>query len=145
MSAEVLTENDRSRLELQALGERLTDEQLSEELGDGWTAAAVFGHIGFWERVALLIFTRAIPGDTTHPILDEDITNDALLPEWRALAPRRAVELAVEGMAALDAALHAYEGDFMSPFEDDDDFCGVDKSGHRDAHKRKLEAHFPNR
>src|SRR4051794_8273931 len=121
MSAEVLTENDRARLELQALGERLTDEQLSEELGDGWTAAAVFGHIGFWERVALLIFTRSSPGDTTHPVLDEDITNDALLPEWRALPPRRAVELAVEAMAALDAELHAYEGDFMSPFEEDDD------------------------
>jgi hypothetical protein len=138
----IQSENDRSRRDLEALAIRLTDEQLAAELGDGWTTAAIYAHIGFWERVALLIFQRHPRNTPGYPTLHEDVTNDALLPEWRALPPRVAINLCIEAMAALDTEIHAHDGDVLSHFEDADDFPGMDRSGHRDWHRLELEKHF---
>ena len=137
-------EHAESRQRLQALVDRLTDEQLTRPLGDGWTAAALLAHIAFWERAAVLVYRQQQLGNAAYPILDEDVTNNALLPEWLALPPRVAVQLVLDAVAAVDRIVDEQGDDLISPHEDEDQFVGMARAGHRIYHIREIERAFPS-
>ncbi len=136
-------EHAESRKRLQALVERLTDEQLTHPLGDGWTAAALLTHIAFWERVSMLVYQQQQLGNAAYPILDEDVTNNALLPEWLALPPRTAVRLVLDAVEEVDRIVDERGDDVISPHEDEDQFVGMARAGHRIYHIRDIERAFP--
>jgi hypothetical protein len=139
----LIEEHAESRARLQALVDRLTDEQLTHPLGDGWTAAALLAHIAFWERAAVLVYRQQQLGNAAYPILDEDVTNNALLPEWLALPPRVAVRLVLDAVEDVDRIV-AEQGDaVISPHEDEDQFVGMARAGHRIYHIREIERAFP--
>jgi hypothetical protein len=139
----LVEEHDESRERLRALVDRLTDEQLAQPLGDGWTAAALLAHIAFWERAAVLVYRQQQLGTAAYPILDEDVTNNALLPEWLALPPRVAVQLVLDAVEEVDRIV-AEQGDaVISPHEDEDQFVGMARAGHRIYHIREIERAFP--
>ena len=139
----LIDEHDDSRARLKELVSRLTDEQLTEPLGDGWTAAAVLAHIAFWERAAVLVYRQQQIGAAAYPILDEDITNNALLPEWLALPPRVAVQLVLDAVEEVDNIVAERGDDVISPHEDEDQFVGMARAGHRMHHIREIERAFP--
>jgi hypothetical protein len=99
-------ENQASRDRLAAIG-RLTDDELGREVGDGWTASALVAHVGFWDRLVLGRWQRAdgLGQQVPDPIEDHlaDLINDAMMPEWRALPPRLALELARAAAEDVDA------------------------------------------
>lgn len=139
----LIEEHEESRKQLQALVDRLTDDQLTQSLGDGWTAAALLAHIAFWERVAVLVYEQQQLGTAAYPILDEDVTNNALLPEWLALPPRVAVQLVLDAVDAVDRIVAEHGDAVISPHEDEDQFVGMARAGHRIYHLREIERAFP--
>ena len=90
-----------SRLRLQELCARLTDDQLARKTADGWTVSATLAHLAFWDLITLerwkLLATKLEPVS-----LIWDLVNDAGAPGWHAIPGRDAVRLALEAAAAID-------------------------------------------
>jgi DinB superfamily len=105
------SQDEPQRMRLEGLVSRVTDEQLAEPLGDGWTVSATLAHLAFWDRRAVVLINRwqreNRPPAPDDGIADVDVINEAALPMWRALAPRAAAN---EALAAAEAADQALDG-----------------------------------
>jgi hypothetical protein len=97
--------NAKGRERLWVLVSELTDEELTLQVGDGWTIAAMLAHLAFWDyRVLVLIGRWKKVGVGPSPI-DIDGVNDAMKPLCLAIPPREAARLAVNAAEAVDAEL----------------------------------------
>jgi len=105
------------RQRLEALVQRLSDAELARPMPDGWTVAAVLAHLAFWDtRAALLVERWRRDGVGPSPV-DVHIVNNAAKPQWLALPPRAAAELAVQAARAADSALDAADGALLRQIE----------------------------
>jgi hypothetical protein len=115
-------ERNASGLErLRGLGSRLLSGEPAPELAGGWTGAAVFAHLAFWDRLVLARWDRLDREGVIADLPDTamDLINVAGLPLWTALGAGAAVVQAVEAAtlvceriaslspAAVEAALSA--------------------------------------
>ena len=92
-------EANRIQLErMRAFVDRATDDALRTPMPAGWTPAAVFGHLAFWDQHALVIIDMVDRGLTPPP--DDDGTvdwiNDTAKRFLLAIEPRAAALLAVQ-------------------------------------------------
>lgn len=100
-----LEQNSIGREQLQALVNRLTEEQYSTTVGDGWTVAAILAHLAFWDlRVYHLISRWKVEGIGRSPI-DMDNVNDAMKPLCLAIPGFEAGKLALSAAVAVDQEL----------------------------------------
>jgi hypothetical protein len=101
--------DDLARQRLEALVERVSDAELAQPLGAGWTVASVLAHLAFWDRRATILLEKWHRGGapSSADIVDIDTINDAARPQWVLLPPRRAAEDAVVCADAADRAVRA--------------------------------------
>src|ERR1044072_8441615 len=90
MNPDLLVENELARDSLARLVVKPSDDAPARGLGDGWTVAVALAHLMFWDERAALLLERYADGTPQHHIPDwyEDLLNETLEPQWRALAPR---------------------------------------------------------
>ena len=89
--------NKASLEELRAYAERLSEDQLRQQIDDDWTVSGVLAHIAFWDRRAALVVERVLKDNTyQHVREDADIINATAIPQWRRLEPSEAIEDMVE-------------------------------------------------
>ncbi len=133
--------NDDSRRQLAALIDRLGDEDLARDLGDGWTVAAALAHVAFWDRSAEARWERWRTDGSMEEFSNAliDVVNAANLPGWRALPPRVAADLARSAAEDLDARIANLPEDAVAFALATDRSYLVDRSGHRLAHVRQIE------
>jgi hypothetical protein len=102
-----VTANAEAAAELRTLAGSLDDGDLAADLGDGWTASMALAHIAFWDGWHLARWRQAIAtGAVAPPLVADEVSdpaNEALEATWRALAPDRAVALALATAAEVDA------------------------------------------
>src|SRR3954447_5038270 len=100
-----LEENSQQRERLISLVDRLSDEDLSRDTGNGWTVAMQLAYLAFWDRWDEHLIRRwrtgELPPPTVAPWYD-DAMNATLLEQWRALPARAAAGLAVAAAEAVD-------------------------------------------
>lgn len=99
-------ENEAARTDLRRVVAGLSDADLAHPTHSGWTVAATLAHLAYWDRRYRLVLQRWERGEVAtieEPDWADDVTNDALLPEWLALPPREACRLALEAADAVDA------------------------------------------
>jgi sulfur carrier protein ThiS len=101
------SQDTRERQRLEALVQRLSDAELTRQMDDGWTVAAVLAHLAFWDRRAAVLVERWRRTGVGRSEAEADTINDAARAQWLALPPRVAAEQAVEAARAIDAALDA--------------------------------------
>jgi hypothetical protein len=102
--------NRASRERMQALADRLSDEEMQTRVGEHWTVAIVFAHIAWWDRRVMYVLDMTEKdGEVFIPEIDIFV-NDLSLPLWAAVPPREAVRIAVENAEALDKRLEEYPG-----------------------------------
>ena len=99
------SQDEPQRRRLEALVERLSDEDLARPMPDGWTIAAVLAHLAFWDNRAALLVERWRQAGVGPSPIDVHVVNDAAKPQWLALAPRAAAEGAVQAARVADGAL----------------------------------------
>jgi len=58
MDRPFLAENAQERERLRSLVGRLTDEELSLPLGNGWTVAVALAHLAFWDQRSLSLMRK---------------------------------------------------------------------------------------
>ena len=97
--------NDVERARLHAVVASLSDADLQRSLSNGWTVSAVLAHIAFWDRRALVLLARWERQGVQEAPEDAGAINDAALPEWLALPPRVAADLALAAADAIDEKL----------------------------------------
>jgi hypothetical protein len=100
--------NNKSRERMQALAERLSDNEMQSKVGEHWTVAIVFAHIAWWDRRVMYVLDMTEKnGELFIPEIDIFV-NDLSLPLWAAVPPREAVHIAMENAEAVDKRLEEY-------------------------------------
>jgi hypothetical protein len=141
MSRSYVEENARERERLRRLGNRLTDEQLAQPLGDDWTIAIALAHLAFWDQRSLLLIQKWKRNGAVEPSpIDIDLTNETLLSLWRRLPPRQAANLAVACAESVDGELEATSDEMIAQIESIDGKSRVYRSVHRKMHLDQIEA-----
>lgn len=134
--------NQASLAELRAFVEQLSDEQLSQDLGNGWTVAAELAHIAFWDRRAFQIATRVSADESfRNPAENVHVINDALLYQWKRIPPRDAVAECVEAGEQVNAKIDSADQMTVERWLALRTFA-VDRSNHRLEHLKELKQVF---
>ena len=101
---------ERNRVELARLRDLLsglTDEQLALPLDGGWTIGATLAHLAFWDQRAFELLTRWEKQGSGPSEMDVDVLNRAALPQWLALQPRAAANLALKTAELVDRKIES--------------------------------------
>jgi hypothetical protein len=140
MDRPFVTENRRERARLIALVARLTDEELSLPLEMGWTIASALGHLAFWDQRSLVLMRKWKQDGVAPSPVDDDVTNDALLPLCLVIPPRIAANLAVAAAEAVDRELEQASAAWIAEIAALGDRFRLWRSIHRRAHLDQIEA-----
>ena len=131
--------NAKERDRLRSLVERLSDEQLSIPMEDGWTIAVALAHLAFWDQRSLMLMRKWKSTGVAPSPIDIDVTNDSLLPLWLALTPRSAAKLAVTSAEAIDRAIEEAPSELISEIQKLGDKFRLYRSVHRKMHLDRIE------
>jgi hypothetical protein len=142
MDPDLLVQNELERDRLATLVGKLSDDDLSHDLGGGWTVGVALAHLAFWDERAALLLERYADGTPPHHIPDwyEDLLNETLEPQWQALPPRAAAEQAVAAAEHVTRALRVLEDDFCATLEAQEDGYLLRRFNHRREHIEQIEA-----
>jgi len=144
MVREYVNENNRSRERLIKLVKDITDKELKLIIyKEGWTIAVALGHLAFWDerRYALAKWWQQ-KGVILSNIVEIDMhtINDALVPIFLAMPPRKVAELAVSAAEAVDKELANLPSALIPKIQDLDDPHALDRSLHRKMHLDEVDA-----
>jgi hypothetical protein len=118
---------------------RITDEELGLPMWEGWTIAAALAHLAFWDQRALVLMKKwKISGVASSPI-DDDVTNDSILPLCSAISPRVAARLAVSAAEAIDFELKNAGDDLITDIWQLGKKFRLYRSEHRKLHLDQIE------
>ena len=140
---QIIKANNLTRDRLRELVGRMSDIDLTRDLGDGWTIAAGLAHCAFYDLRVVALFDRwQQTGEVAALMPEADILNAALLPLALALPPRAAANLAVEAAEAADGKVAELEldMDLMEKIEAVEDLpVKFLRAEHRKEHIRQIE------
>ena len=145
MERRFVAENARERERLHSLVERLTDEELSLFLENGWTIAVALAHLSFWDQRSLFLMRKWKKGGVEPSPIDIDITNDSLLSLWLAIPPRNAANLAISSAEVIDRELEEASSDFITAIESLGENFRLYRSIHRKLHLDQIEEFLSNK
>jgi len=132
-------ENAKERERLNRLVNRISDEELTLPMGKGWTIAAAFVHLAFWDQRALVLMRKwKMSGVAPSPI-DDDVSNDSILPLCLAISPRVAANLAVTAAEAIDLELEKAPDDLINEIWKLKERFRLYRSEHRKVHIDQIE------
>jgi hypothetical protein len=141
MSRQFVIENNKERARLVKLVENLTGEELKLVLNkEGWTVAVALAHLAFWDQRRLILVRQWKQKGITPSSMDENTVNDALVPFFLALPPRKAAELAVSISNELDQELESSLDDFIAGLEMTGDRHALNRGVHRKMHLDEIES-----
>jgi uncharacterized damage-inducible protein DinB len=115
---------------------QLPDEDLTRDLGAGWTVTTALGHLAFWDRqqkIAISAWRRGTPLAQTLAV------NEALEPILTALFPRAAVQLALDAARELDQMIDETPEDVLTEIESNGHGYMVRRAHHRLDHIAQIE------
>jgi hypothetical protein len=145
MNRPFVAENAQERERLLCLATRLTEEELSLPLGNGWTIAVALAHLAFWDQRSLFLMRKWKKSGVEPSPIDIDLTNDSLLSLWLALPPRTAAKLAVSSAEAIDRELEEATPDLIAAIESLGEKSRLYRSVHRKLHLDQIEEILPKR
>jgi len=132
--------NRASRERLAALIARLGERTVV--LPDGWTAAALLGHLAFWDRFAATRLQKYLRNREPMVFYDDaffELVNAAGLPQWTATPLGAASSDATESAAAVDVAIEKLSADDLRAIRALGRPGVLERSGHRNLHLDQLE------
>lgn len=139
MERPFIGENALQRQRLHCLINRITDAQLNLPMNNDWTIAAALAHLAFWDQRCLALMRKWKSSGVSPSPIDIDVTNDSLLPLWRALPARAAANLALLSAEAIDGELEEAPPDLISSIENLGERFRLYRSEHRKLHINEIE------
>lgn len=139
MERPFIDENKRERKRLRMLVARITDEELNVQMWQGWTIATALAHLAFWDHRSLALMQKWEKAGVAPSPIDDDVTNDALLPLIWAIPPGAAADLAVSAAEAVDHELEKASDDLITDMAKLGDRFRLYRSDHRKMHLDQIE------
>jgi hypothetical protein len=139
MDRPFVVENAKERERLKRLVTRISDEDLLVPMWKGWTIAAAFGHLAFWDQRALVLMRKWKIGGVVPSPIDDDVTNDSILPLCLGISPRVAANLAVAAAEAIDLELETAPDDLINNIWKLKERFRLYRSDHRKVHLDQIE------
>lgn len=140
MDRPFVVENARERERLRRLVNRISDEELRLPLWEGWTIAIAFAHLSFWDQRALVLLKKWKTSGVMLSPIDDDITNDSILPLCSAISPRVAANLAVVAAEAIDLELEKASEDLIRDIRKLNERFRLYRCDHRKLHLDQIES-----
>jgi hypothetical protein len=136
-----LERNARDRERLRDLVARLDDEALQRPLDGPWTVAATLAHLAFWDRWVQARWDRYERDGAIEDLPDGviELANAAGLPQWLALAPRRAAEQALAAAEEGDRRIARLAPEAVRHAMATGRRSMLDRSLHREPHLDEIE------
>jgi uncharacterized damage-inducible protein DinB len=138
-----IEENARQLDRLRALVERLSDEDLRDDVNEHWTVAGVLGHMAFWDARILALADKLDRGEPFTPSDDEpedpEWINDSARPLIHAIAPREVADLAVRIAEETDRRVESLPLDRLWPNNPASPLNPL-RASHRGEHLDEIEA-----
>ena len=133
------TENTHERQRLQALVARVSDDDLTRQLPNGWTVAITLAHLAFWDRHRLALVQRWEREGVTPAPADADTINEAVRILAMALPPRTAAQLALDAAEAIDQTLEQLSAEMVTQIEVGGQASILRRAVHRRGHLDRIE------
>jgi hypothetical protein len=128
-------ENARSQQELRELVSRLSDRDLAQDMGGGWTVAVMLAHMAFYDFRAAAVADRWSRESMIDPFpLDAQLTNNVTLPLLLAIPPRSAAQLALQAAEAADGRMAGLAPQLVARIEVSERSVSLYRSEHRREH-----------
>lgn len=132
--------NRAARERLEALIARLGERDVVLE--DGWTAAALLGHLAFWDRIAAARLEKYLRDRETPAFASDtitDYTNAAGLRQWKDTPVRVVAAQARDAATAVDHVIETLPSDALAALKALGRPFLLDRSGHRAEHLDPIE------
>ncbi len=131
--------HDRDRLRHIAV--TADDDMLRRRIDADWTVAAALAHLAFWDRWVTARWDQYDRDGAIQDLPDGilDLANAAGLPEWLALPPRTAADLALEAAEAVDRRIEGLAAEAVAHALATDRPAMADRSLHRGPHLDQIE------
>jgi len=139
MDRPFVDENAKERERLRRLVSRITDKELNLPMWEGWTVAAGLAHLAFWDQRALVLMKKWKTSGVAPSPVDDDVTNDSILPLCLALPPRAAANLAVAAADAIDFELEKAPDAFITAISKLNERYRLYRCDHRKVHLDQIE------
>jgi len=139
MDRPFIVENKKERDRLRRLVDRISDQELSLPMWEGWTVAAALAHLAFWDQRALVLIKKWKKSGVASSPIDDDVTNDSILPLCLAIPPRVAARLAVTAAEAIDLELENANENLTSDIWQLGERFRLYRSDHRKLHLDQIE------
>ena len=144
MERQYVANNKKERERLIKLVNETTDKELKLVIyKEGWTVAAALGHLAFWDERRLALAKRWRQKEITPSNIegvDMHTVNDALLPFFLAMPPRKLAELAVSTAEAVDKALERLPAGLLPTIKALGDRHALNRGIHRKMHLDEIES-----
>jgi hypothetical protein len=139
-----VVENNKWRERLVKLVGDITDNELTLIIyKEGWTIAAALGHLAFWDERRLALARRWRRKELTPSNIDGvdmHTVNDALVPFFLAMPPRKLAEFALFAAEKVDKELENLPDDVLPVIAAMDDRHALNRGIHRQMHLDEIEA-----
>ena len=143
MTSDHNARNRAGRERISAVIARLGDRD--QKVGDDWTAAALLGHIAFWDRLAAARLEKYLRDGEPPPTASDaitDLTNAAGMRQWKETPTRVAAAQAKDAAAAIDKLIEALTAEKLTAIKAMGRPFLVDRSVHRKQHLDEIERAF---
>ncbi len=141
MTMKFVNNNNREHERLRRFVNKLKSEELKLVINkEGWTVATALAHIAFWDQRRLVLIKKWRKSGIGLSPIDEDVTNDSMLPFLLAIPPRKAAKMAITTSETLDLELENLSPDLIKAIKKQGDKHGLDRSIHRKMHLDEIES-----
>jgi hypothetical protein len=117
----------------------LTDAEMQTRVGEHWTVAMAFVHLGFWDRRVLYALDRTEQEGRLYIPEIEIAVNDLSLAFWAAIPAKDALRLAIENSEAVDKRLENYPQNLLEEVHNHNERWVV-RALHRNEHLDEVDA-----
>jgi hypothetical protein len=135
----IIQENAAVHEHLTWLVSRLTDDDLSRPMEAGWTVAAAFAHLAFWDARAILLIDKWKREEIGPSPADTDIINDAAMELCLAIPPRKAAELAVQKSLEINGVIEALSPEMAEMIQTTGTAVHLTRFEHKRMHLMEIE------
>jgi len=139
MTFPFLEANTTSRQNLAALANRLSDDDLARMTPYGWSIAALFAHMTWWDQRVLVLLRRWKATGIDDSAVDSQLINDALKPLCHAIDPRTAISRCLAAAAETDAEIAATSPELVAQIEAGPNHFRFNRALHRNDHINDIE------
>jgi len=117
----------------------LSDKEMQTRVGEHWTVAMAFVHLGFWDRRVLYALDRTEQEGKLYIPEIEIAVNDLSLAFWAVIPSKDALRLAVENAEAVDKRLETYPQNLLEEIYKHNERW-VLRAQHRNTHLDEVDA-----